>query len=632
MKNIRIFIPLFACFALCFFIFGCGNATGGGGGGGGGGGTTIYTLTLTVTTEISTNEIVGTVETTPAGRQFPSGTVVTLEASTLEAAYMFKRYTGDVTGENWIASFTMDSSKVVTAEFKVKPPSIYMFTAYVTPEGAGTVEPWAGAYTAGTNIWVTADAIGLYTFDHWELDETGTTNPLPVSMTATKEVRAVFKHLYTLSVNVTPENTGTVEPFGGTFIEGTVVDIIATPETGYAFSSWEGGLSSSVNPTTITMDSTKDVTAVFVSSTVYVSTSSGDDGSGDGSAAHPYKTIQKGLDMVPATGTVSVDAGVYTENISWPTKLDITLRGASMSTTTIDANSAGRGIEIAKSISSPISSARIERMTIINGKSTSRGAGIFFQGPNATLYLYDVCVQGCSVEAASAYGGGIDAYDINSTDNSYLYANCCIITNNSAMAATPSNAYGGGLYASNVRIAFSSCEVSYNTSSGYGGGVCYGVAPLKIENAIIHHNIAQTAEGGGIYSFSSGTYRMINCTITSNEAVHGKGGGIATYYGLDKIDNCIVWGNTASASDEIWVDPGHVAFGPEVHYSDIMDGFTGTGNKNIDPLFESVTDLHLTSSTSTEITEGGTSSNAPAVDYDGNDRTVPYSMGAFEED
>lgn len=43
MKNLRIFIPILACLALCFFIFGCGNVSGGGGGGGGGTGDTPFT-------------------------------------------------------------------------------------------------------------------------------------------------------------------------------------------------------------------------------------------------------------------------------------------------------------------------------------------------------------------------------------------------------------------------------------------------------------------------------------------------------------------------------------------------------------------------------------------------------------
>jgi DNA-binding beta-propeller fold protein YncE len=34
MKNIRIFVPVIACLALCFFIFGCGSVTSSGGGGG----------------------------------------------------------------------------------------------------------------------------------------------------------------------------------------------------------------------------------------------------------------------------------------------------------------------------------------------------------------------------------------------------------------------------------------------------------------------------------------------------------------------------------------------------------------------------------------------------------------------
>lgn len=54
-----------------------------------------------------------------------------------------------------------------------------------------------------------------------------------------------------------------LDPAGGTYVSGTEVTVTATPNTGYVFSGWSGNLSGSTNPTTITMNSNKSVTANF---------------------------------------------------------------------------------------------------------------------------------------------------------------------------------------------------------------------------------------------------------------------------------------------------------------------------------------------------------------------------------
>jgi len=258
--NGRLITSVLIGMIICFGLLGCNNPTGGGGGGSG---STIYSLTTYVTTEVVTTEIVGTIEVFPAGSQFPRGTLVTLEASTLEAAYMFKRWTGGITGENSQVSFVMNSSKVVTAEFTIKPPANYLFSAFVSPEGAGTVEPWSSVYTAGTNVLVTAEEYGLNTFDHWELDATGSSNPYTITMNNTKEVRAVFNPPRTLTVMATPDSYGMVWPTSETLADKDSVTLIATAEPGYKFVSWEGDVSGTQNPKTITMDGNKTIFARF---------------------------------------------------------------------------------------------------------------------------------------------------------------------------------------------------------------------------------------------------------------------------------------------------------------------------------------------------------------------------------
>ena len=64
---------------------------------------------------------------------------------------------------------------------------------------------------------------------------------------------------YTLTVDADPG--GTVSTTGGVFTEGTLVNIQASPNSGYTFSGWSNG--STVNPLSITMTSNTSITANF---------------------------------------------------------------------------------------------------------------------------------------------------------------------------------------------------------------------------------------------------------------------------------------------------------------------------------------------------------------------------------
>ena len=69
---------------------------------------------------------------------------------------------------------------------------------------------------------------------------------------------------YTLTINTSGNGTVTRNPNQYQYDKGTVVTLTATPANGYEFKSWSGDLSGSVNPTTITMDSNKSITANFI--------------------------------------------------------------------------------------------------------------------------------------------------------------------------------------------------------------------------------------------------------------------------------------------------------------------------------------------------------------------------------
>ena len=78
------------------------------------------------------------------------------------------------------------------------------------------------------------------------------------------------KALYTLSLSRTGNGSVRVNdtlhslPFSGQFSPGAQVQLEATPDSGWSFSSWSGDVTDSTNLTTITMNSDKNVTATFM--------------------------------------------------------------------------------------------------------------------------------------------------------------------------------------------------------------------------------------------------------------------------------------------------------------------------------------------------------------------------------
>src|SRR6056297_230022 len=69
---------------------------------------------------------------------------------------------------------------------------------------------------------------------------------------------------YNLTVTAVPEEAGTVTPENGEFEEGREIEIAATPSEGWRFDRWQGDIESENNPTVLTMDSDKDIAALFV--------------------------------------------------------------------------------------------------------------------------------------------------------------------------------------------------------------------------------------------------------------------------------------------------------------------------------------------------------------------------------
>jgi len=143
------------------------------------------------------------------------------------------------------------------------PPTQYTLTTAVIGQGSVT---GGGTYEEGTVVPVEAIPAEGWKFDYWTGDLSGSTNPTSITMDSNKSVTAHFSQIpvpikYTLTTNVV--GNGSVIPSSGEYDEGTIVPIRAIPAEGWEFDYWSGDLSGSTNPTSITMNSNKSVTAHF---------------------------------------------------------------------------------------------------------------------------------------------------------------------------------------------------------------------------------------------------------------------------------------------------------------------------------------------------------------------------------
>ncbi len=158
---------------------------------------TCYTLTTNMNPGGS-----GSVNANPApncnsNTQYSSGTQVTLTA-TANGGYTFANWSGDGSGTTNPIVVTLSANKNVTANF-TQTPTCYTLTTNVNPSGGGVVNvnpaPNCNSntqYSSGTQVTLTANANGGYTFANWSGDASGATNPTNFTMNGNKSATANF--------------------------------------------------------------------------------------------------------------------------------------------------------------------------------------------------------------------------------------------------------------------------------------------------------------------------------------------------------------------------------------------------------------------------------------------------------
>jgi hypothetical protein len=149
------------------------------------------------------------------------------------------------------------------------PPVVVKYTLSVTvsPGSSGSVSPSSGSIAKGTSVTLTPTPATEYDFLEWSGSGiTSSANPLVFTMNQDMNINAIFKKK-TYSLNVSVEGEGNVSQGEAsqktTTTHGTTYTLTAVPSDGWEFLEWKGDITSSSNPTQITIIGPTNITCVF---------------------------------------------------------------------------------------------------------------------------------------------------------------------------------------------------------------------------------------------------------------------------------------------------------------------------------------------------------------------------------
>jgi hypothetical protein len=412
----------------------------------------------------------------------------------------------------------------------------------------------------------------------------------------------------------------------------------------------------------VTVTSLAAVDGVAATINVNVANESGTE---DGTPAHPYNSIQEGIDHAAQGDRVQVAPGVYKESVLM--KDGVNVLGSGSQTTFIDATGlensvvtfngtrlnpllrdftirAGRGDLISMSGGVPVyagggilildSSPIINRNVITQNTITQGyclGGGIYIRSissaPQIIGNVISANVAKSLTQPGSGEGGAI--YIVTKTGTALVEGN--LIESNQAVS-------GGAIYVENETASTVQIKgnVLRNNSATNGGAifsrVVGGSVSTIVNNLILGNGGNGTgAQGGGISATALGTggFAISNNTLVDNGVPAGNGGAIwlddvvSSYANI--VANNILAGNTALQGGGI----DHTAFHGEIRNNDFHgnpggdlyngggSGATLIGNLFSDPEFISTAQGNYRLLTGSPCIDAAYENAAPADDLDG---------------
>ncbi|MGC3966556.1 MAG: right-handed parallel beta-helix repeat-containing protein [Pirellulales bacterium] len=289
--------------------------------------------------------------------------------------------------------------------------------------------------------------------------------------------------------------------------------------------------------------------AVDVAAELFVDDDNG--GPQDGSARHPFKTVQQAVDAATDNAVVAVAGGTYPQNIRIQDK-SVRLYGGYQGATAADYAAGNAGHFTVRDPGTNPSHLKGD------GKDS---VVTMFDAGSSVVDGFLVTGGGRSTTAAPSWlGGGFYVYQGSPT-----ISNNVIEKNQTCPpVAQQEEKLGGGIYATGSGVSILNNVIRHNVS-GRGAGIAADGPKLVIRGNTVQSNIGVSDHGGGIYIFSPDaevSHNRIKGNEIGRALGYGWGGGIVVLNqgGSYKLSHNIFTGNFApSVGSAIFVDDGAVA-------------------------------------------------------------------------
>jgi uncharacterized repeat protein (TIGR02543 family) len=306
------------------------------------------------------------------------------------------------------------------------------------------------------------------------------------SDTTSSDFTVTAPQFYTLTLTTAGWGSVTLNPPGGVYIEGTVVQLTANAGPGHGFSAWSGDLSGGVNPETILMDGNKSVTATFVIS------------AGSGPPTHEETATggSTGVASVTSGSLSGVNGHLYLASIASKAYRAVTsVSGLGLTWSEVDTQCGSRnatGVSVWYAIGTPTSgtvTANLASAPTNAVIAVSRYSGVNESNPIGANVLTGN-TTGANLAAFCAGGTDSNAYSFNLTtnvDEATVYSAVSMRDH----AHTPGSGYteraditqASGGPASSVAVQDRSVSPAgtVTVDGGFDGTVDWAVVALSIE-------------------------------------------------------------------------------------------------------------------------------------------------------
>jgi parallel beta-helix repeat protein len=471
--------------------------------------------------------------------------------------------TGNVTdGSQTSISFTITVDSSVTWLWQTR----YQLTTTASPSAGGNItrSPDATWYNSDAVVTLTAVAKAGYVFANWSGDLTGTTNPQSLTMSGPKNVTANFAA------------TVPVADFTGAPTSGNVpLSVLFTDASAGNITSWSWNFGSGASPATANGQGSHPVIYTTEGWKTVSLIATGPAGSNTKTRTDyiyvlpPAAPVIAGFSGSPRSAVDPPLTVQFTDestgNItSW--EWDFNNDGTPDSTAQNPAweySSAGR-YTVKLTVSGPDGSddeTKIEYIRICVGKIYVRTGGLE-SNDGSTWTLAKKTIQ-AGITAATADNAVLVAkgtYNI-AGDYNIDFAGKVIHLKGVTAGATYDSGTDWIIDGSNVTgrrgFAFMTSETAHSVVDNFtiqkciapsaddGGGIyCYGASPIIINCRI---KTSRGDNGGGIFCEAGSNATITGCTLTSNQATSGDGGGIYCINSSPRISGCAI-GASGSAN------------------------------------------------------------------------------------